>query len=191
MRVAVSGAHSTGKSTLIASFLAKRPHYAHEPEAFEALADDIDLTYTEGPTIEGLRLLLRHSVDTVVHFRTGQSVVFERSPVDYLAYAAASRRSWSRAERSAFLSDHLAEVRDALRHLDLIVLLPVAREGVSGRTGENPAFRRRVDQALRAALVDDEYDLLDGAESPSVVELHPDPSRQLASLLDLTHVAAA
>jgi predicted ATPase len=183
-RVAVSGAHSTGKSTLIASFLAERPDFAHEPEAFELLADDVDLTDTEGPTSEGLTLLLRHSVETVGRHPVGKSVVFERSPVDYLAYAAASVRSWSRAERSAFLSEHAADVREALRHIDLVVLLPVAR--VPGRAFENAGFRRRVDAELRGALVDDDYDLFGGSGSPRVVELHPDPERQLASLLELT-----
>jgi predicted ATPase len=191
VRVAVSGAHSTGKSTLIASFLAERPEYAHEPEAFEALADDVDLTHTEGPTREGLALLLRHTIETVVRYRAGESVVFERSPVDYLAYSASSVRSWSRDERSAFRSEHVPEVREVLGYLDLIVLLPAPKNGVEGRVGESPAFRRRVDQALRAALLDDEYDLFDGADSPRVLELHPDPGRQLASLLELTRMATA
>lgn len=191
MRVAVSGAHSTGKSMLIAQFLAERPEFAHEPEAFEALADEVDLTETEGPTSEGLELLLHHSIAAVSRYDRGDSVVFERSPVDYLAYAAASVRTWRRPDRAAFLSTHVPQVRSVLRHLDLIVLLPVARSGVSGRTGESPAFRKRVDEALRAALVDDAYDLFGGSESPRVVELHPNPDRQLASLLELTRVAVA
>jgi hypothetical protein len=132
---------------------------------------------------------LRHTIETVVRYRAGESVVFERSPVDYLAYSAASVRSWSKGERATFLSEHLANGRESMRNLDLVVLLPVAR--IPGRAGESPAFRRRVDQALRAALLDDEYDLFDGADSPRVLELHPDPGRQLASLLELTRMATA
>ena len=65
MRVAVSGSHSTGKSTLIAAFLAKCPEYVHEPEAYEELADDIALLASEGPDIEGLTALLVHTVSAV------------------------------------------------------------------------------------------------------------------------------
>lgn len=49
MRVAVSGSHSTGKSTLIDAFLEKNPHYLDAPEAFETLADDIELASSENP----------------------------------------------------------------------------------------------------------------------------------------------
>jgi hypothetical protein len=102
MRVAVSGAHRTGKSTLIAAFLAQRPQYAHEPEAYEDLADDIALLAFEGPDIEGLAALLVHTVSTIGGHGPGAAVIFERSPVDYLAYAAATR-SIARAERDEFL----------------------------------------------------------------------------------------
>ncbi|HEX6739814.1 MAG TPA: hypothetical protein VF310_16160, partial [Vicinamibacteria bacterium] len=81
MRVAVSGSHSTGKSTLIAAFLAERPEYVHEPEAYEELADDIALLASEGPDIEGLTALLLHTVSTVGRHGPGSDVIFERSPV--------------------------------------------------------------------------------------------------------------
>lgn len=43
MRVAVSGSHGTGKSTLIAAFAAKRSQSAREPETYEVLGDEIAL----------------------------------------------------------------------------------------------------------------------------------------------------
>ena len=55
MRVAVSGSHSTGKSTLIAAFVDLRPQYLYEPEAYETLADDVALTAAEGPSPDGLQ----------------------------------------------------------------------------------------------------------------------------------------
>ncbi len=85
MRVAVSGSHGTGKSTLIAAFLEEHPAYVHEPEAFESLADGIELTPSEGPTPEGLHALLEHTIATVCLHKPGALVVLERSPVDYLA----------------------------------------------------------------------------------------------------------
>jgi hypothetical protein len=186
MRVAVSGSHSTGKSTLIAAFLDARPDYAHEPEAYEALADDVMLTSAEGPTPEGLELLLEYSLSAVAGAAPGSSVVFERSPVDYLAYAAASRRSWPAGAVSGFIAAHAPSVRDSVRHLDVIVLLPVTRQGpVTGRPDEDSRFRRRVDERLRRALIDDDYDLFAGART-IVTELAPSPERQLEELIRLT-----
>ena len=189
MRVAVSGSHSTGKSTLIAAFLARHPAYVPEPEAFESLADEVELTPSEGPLPEGLHALLEHSIQAVGRHCPGSLVLFERSPVDYLAYAAASRRSWPRGSIASFLEESIPRVREAVRNLDVIAFLPVAKHGVPSRLGENPGFRRRVDEALRSALVDDDHDLFGESRSPRVVELSPVPERQLGELIQLTTVA--
>lgn len=184
MRVAVSGSHGTGKSTLIAAFLEQRPGYAHEPEAFESLADDVDLTPSEGPTADGLRALLDHTLAVVTLHRPGTCVVLERSPVDYLAYAAASR-SWPPGAVAAFLADTIPLVRGGLGSLDLIALVPVSPEGPRARAGEDRRFRKRVDDALRRALVDDDYGLFGDPGAPRVVELSSSPARQLAELVRL------
>ena len=183
MRIAVSGSHSTGKSTLIASFVAQNPQYIYEPEAYEMLADEIVLTSSEGPDSEGLAALLEYTVAVLTNHRRGASVIFERSSVDYLAYAAATE-SMAASERADFLSAHMPTVRDSVYRLDLIVLLPVSTSGyVEARPGENESFRNRVDDELRAALLDDEYDLFEGPEAPLVVELPPSPERQLVELI--------
>jgi hypothetical protein len=184
VRIAVSGSHSTGKSTLIAAFLARCPAYLHEAEAYESLADDVDVP-AEGPTAEGLQLLLEHTISTLALHGPGTSVVFERSPVDYLAYAAASGRSWGRRPVETFLETFIPRVRASLPSLELIAFVPVSPDGALSRPGESSRFRRRVDEALRRALVDDDYDLFGEPGSPRVVELPSSPERQLAELTRL------
>ena len=186
MRLAVSGSHGTGKSTLIAAFLEKRPEYRHEPEAFETLGDDVELTEEGEPTADGLRTLIEYTVAAVASRASQKCVVFERSPVDYLAYAAASRSAWRGSSVGEFLSVQVPIVKASLRGLDLIAYLPVSPGGLEGRPGEDGGFRRRVDRCLRRALFDEEYDLLDDRDAPAVVELPPRPDRQLAELLRLT-----
>ena len=51
---------------------------------------------------------------------------------------------------------------------------------------EDERFRRRVDERLRRALIDDEYDLFGDDRSPLVTELSPLPARQITELLRLT-----
>jgi hypothetical protein len=183
MLIAVSGSHGTGKSTLIAAFLERRPEYAHEPEAFEALGDEVDLEGDE-PTADGLRLLLDHTAAAIEAHGPGASVIFERSPVDYLAYAVAS--SWPRETRAAFLEEALPIVRRSLRGLDLIAFLPVSARGPSTWRGESPRFRKRVDRALERALLDDEHDLFGEAGATRTVALPPDLDSRVAELVRLT-----
>lgn len=190
MRVAVSGSHNTGKTTLIAAFVAKRPQYVSEPEAYEVIADDIVLTSSEGPDPEGLAALLAYTTSALASHRCGASVIFERSPVDYLAYAAATR-SIPSTERADFLRVHAPRVRDSVRNLDMIVLLPVSSEGhLASRPGEDERFRNRVDDLLRRALIDDDYDLFEGPDAPLVLELSPSPDRQLTELIRRTEVGS-
>ena len=80
-------------------------------------------------------------------------------------------------------------VKASLRRLELIAYLPVSPDGPEGRPGEDDRFRRRVDRCLRRALLEDEYDLLDDSDAPAVVELPPQPERQLAELVRLTETA--
>jgi hypothetical protein len=186
MRLAISGSHATGKSTLIAAFLAKRPEYRHEPEAFETLGDDVELGDSGEPTVEGLRTLLEYTVSAVESRASDACVVFERSPVDYLAYAAASREARRGSATAEFLSAQVPIVKASLRALDLIAYLPVSPDGLEGRAGEDAGFRRRVDRCLRRALLEDEHDLLDDPDAPAVVELPPQPEQRLAELIRLT-----
>lgn len=183
MKIAVSGSHSTGKSTLVAAFAAQRPHFVCEPEAYEILADEITLMPSEGPDVESLAALIEYTASMIADHRADSSVIFERSPVDYLAYAAASR-SITASEREDLFSAQIPAIRDAVRELDLVVLLPVSSQGpIASRPGDDEAFRERVDDELRRALLDDDYDLFGDPDAPLVVELSPDPDRQLAELL--------
>jgi len=189
MRIAVSGSHGVGKSTLIAAFLSRHPEYAHEPEAFEVLADDIDLTESGAPTADGLRSLLEYTVSALKGHSARARVMFERSPVDYLAYAAASGSAWQPGEKEEFLATHTPIVRDSIRHLDLVAYLPLSAMGPRGRIGEDRQFRRRVDQRLRRVLLDDAYGLFADGRTPRVVALPPAADRQLGELSRLVQAS--
>lgn len=185
-RVAISGSHSVGKSTLIAAFLSAHPNYLHEPEAFETLGDDIDLTDSGIPTSEGLRALLAYTVSAVESHGSYDSVIFERSPVDYLAYAAAAGRAWTAGEVEEFMVASVPIVRASIRHLDLIAYLPIPSDPLIRRGGEHPKFRRGVDTWLKRMLLDDERELFDGDPRPFVVELPATLDDQLRRLDELT-----
>jgi hypothetical protein len=182
LRIAVSGSHGVGKSSLIASFLDRHPEYAHEPEAFEVLGDDIDLSESTVPTSDGLRLLLEYTVAVVQDRALEAHVVFERSPVDYLAYAAASGGAWPPGERVGFLESQKPIVRASIQQLQLIAYLPLSTAGAAGRRGEEERFRQEVDICLRRALLEDEYELFGAGRPPRVVELPPGVESQLGLL---------
>jgi hypothetical protein len=130
-------------------------------------------------------MLLLHTVSVLEGLEPGANVIVERSPVDYIAYAAASRSAWSAPVVAEFLDKHVPTARAVARNLDLIALVPLS-SAIAARPGEDERFRRRVDDRLRRALIDDEHDMF-GNGSPAIVELGTDPTRQLAELLRLTN----
>ncbi|MEO6403628.1 MAG: hypothetical protein ABIP62_16625 [Vicinamibacteria bacterium] len=174
-----------GKSTLIAAFLSGHPNCRHEPEAFEILGDDIDLTDSGIPTSEGLRALLTYTASSIESHRSQDHVIFERSPVDYLGYAAAAGRAWTPGEVEEFITSCVPVVRASVQHLDLIAYLPIPSNPLIRRSGENQKIRRRVDGWLRRILLDDEYDLFERDQPPLIVELPATPEDQLSRLDEL------
>jgi AAA domain len=185
VRIAVSGSQSTGKTSLITAFLSREPEYAHEPEAYETLGDDVELVAPGVPSPEGLQALLDYTTSALATYERGARVIFERSPADYLAYAAAADDAWTSGAVEAFLTKAVPQARASLRNLDLIVFLPISSSGpIRGRPGEGTRYRRRVDEALGRLLLEDEHGLLEGA-SPSVVELGGNPDERVSQVVRL------
>lgn len=111
MRIAVSGSHCSGKSTLIEDFLAVHRDYEHEPEPYELLE-----LYGEAPgdepAAEDFHRQLELSVETFRRYAPGARVIVERSPLDFAAYLLA-------------LGEMIELPVSAMEHIDLLVVLPL------------------------------------------------------------------
>jgi hypothetical protein len=118
MRVGVSGAHGTGKTTLVAELClhlaghvpVDEPYYLLEEEGYE---------FGFPPSLDDYRAQLRCSLRVLRS--AAPRVVFDRTPLDFLAYLAALGAS---VEDEADPS----VVRSALAGLDLLIVTPVTPE---------------------------------------------------------------
>jgi len=145
------------------------------------LGDDVDLTESGAPTAEGLCRLLEYTLLTIEQDAARGRTIFERSPVDYLAYAAACRGAWPPGEARRFLATHRPAVRAAIRSLDLIAYVPLPPAGRLRRPAESRSLRRRVDACLARALLEDAHGLFVEGRPP-VVALPPGLEQQLSVL---------
>ena len=89
MRIAVSGTHCSGKTTLIDEFLLNHPDYSHEPEPYAALEEDYGEAFSAEPGAEEFYRQLEFNVSRLHEYAMGKCVMFERCPVDFLAYLLA------------------------------------------------------------------------------------------------------
>jgi hypothetical protein len=177
MRLAVSGTHGVGKTTLVEDFLAAHSRYGHEPEPYHALAE-LGVAFADEPDAGDYLRQLEHSVATLLARSSEPDVIFDRCPLDFVAYLLAVG---GRAAADA-VDALLDEVAEAVHTLDLVVYLPLASPDPTGGAGvEQPVLRRRVDRRLAAILHDDTLELL-GAGRPRLLELAGSPSARLKVL---------
>src|SRR4051794_19163926 len=134
MRIAVSGTHGVGKSTLIDEFLRLHPEFEHEPEPYAVLVEDYGEEFSEEPTVEDLLRQLEFNLERLGQHASGENVIYERCPFDFLAYL--------RALDPNVPEPLVKRISDPMQQLDLIVYLPLEHEG----GGEYPKLRRAMDR---------------------------------------------
>src|SRR5262249_16945177 len=144
MRIAVSGTHGVGKSTLIDEFLRGHPEFVHQPEPYTVLVEDLGEEFSAEPCVEDFRRQLEFNIDRLSQQSADENVIYERCPVDFLAYIHALDPQSAEAV--------LDEVSNAMQYLDLIVYL------LFDETGEDefPKLQRAVDRRLSGIFREDQ-----------------------------------
>lgn len=152
MRIAVSGSHATGKSTLLLELQHRFPGMACVDEPYYLLTDR-GHPFGDPPTPDDIELLFDQSVATLASAQAANCpAIFDRSPADYLAYLAALRPGESLAER-------VIAAATALATLDLVVYVPIESPDRI-HAPEAPRLRRRVDAVLREMLVEQSWGIV-------------------------------
>jgi hypothetical protein len=182
MRVAISGSHATGKTSLIEEFLSRHHGFAHEPEPYVTLEEAYGESFAQEPTVEDFRRQVEFSIQTLRQYQPADCVIFERSPVDFLAYIVALLETGSSHRRDAGLDETIALVKSALPCLDVIVFLPLDHAGnMEVPDIENPALRGDVDDLLHDIFLENQFDLF-GADGPIIVEARGTMSERLKTV---------
>ena len=180
MRIAVSGPHCSGKTTLIDDFMAAHPDYVREPEPYEWLEDGEP--FSDEPTAGDFRRQLEVSVERLRNYAPGSRAIAERSPIDFLAYLLA-QNDLKREGRDCELITSAAELAaEGMRHLDLLVLLPLNdQDGIIAPESEDPELRDAMNDRLLDLITDEEYALF-ASGSPRVIEIQGTRSQRLRLL---------
>jgi len=141
MRIAVSGTHGVGKSTLITEFLRLHPEFAHEPEPYQTLVEDYGEEFAAEPCVEDFLRQLEFNLERLGQHAAEENVIYERCPLDFVAYLRAL---------NANISETLFErISDAMQQLEMIVYLPL---NDASSDDEFPKLRSAVDRNLSELL---------------------------------------
>lgn len=151
MRVAFSGSHRVGKTTLIEEVARQLPAYAIIDEPYRVL-EEAGYEASDPPSVEDFEQQLRTSVELVG--TSPANALFDRCPLDIVAYLEAIGGDVE-----------VDEIRDAMTALDLIVVVPIeVPDRIAVADHEDARLRRRVDERLQRLTLDDPH----GFEIPTL-----------------------
>jgi len=170
MRIAISGTHCVGKSTLIDAFLVAHPEFAHEPEPYEVLVEDYGEDFAAIPSAADFQRQLEYNIQSISRYRPDELVIFERCPVDFLAYLFALADLGRDRDAVKILEGALSNAREALAQLDLIVFLPSKDLPIELSEEEDLELRSAVDERLESIFLANDLDLFSSGH-PAILKL--------------------
>src|SRR5580704_13938293 len=151
MRVGITGTHGTGKTTLAGALCARLPGHVMAEEPYYLLEEE-GYEFGFPPSLEDYRALLARSLRSLSSPPPLPRVVFDRTPLDYLAYMAATGADPS-GEASA------AALQPAFASLDLLVITLITPQTEQALpAAEMPRLRSEMNDALLELARDDPQD---------------------------------
>jgi predicted ATPase len=175
MRIAVSGTHAAGKTTLVGELSRALPDHEVIEEPYHFLVEE-GHAFPELPSPDDFELQMERSIELVD--AAGPGSILDRCPADFLAYLQAH------PDGACDPSTWVPRVRTAVARLDLVVFVPIEpRDRIALPRGESTRFRRRVDEAMREILLDDSWDL--GVDVLEVAGSPHDRARQVLAHLGI------
>ena len=148
MRIGISGTHGTGKTTLTEALCAHLPGHVTADEPYYLLEEE-GYEFGFPPSLQDYRALLVRSVRTLTSQPLLPQVIFDRTPLDYLAYIAATGADPSRQASAAAL-------QPAFSSLDLLVITPITPETEQVLpAAEMPGLRSQMNDVLLELVYDD------------------------------------
>lgn len=182
MRIAVSGTHFIGKSTLIEDFIKAHPNYKCEIEPYYKMQDEKTMELSLEPSLDSLLEQLDYSIGQINKLSNERNVIFDRCPVDFIAYAMCVTDQDSIDITDTEVAERFSDVKDALNNLDIIIFMPISKENSIEYTEENPAYRSAADKCFKKIYRDDICDIFPRYNHPRIIEISGNRVMRLKTL---------
>ena len=179
MRIAVSGSHSLGKSTVVNDWVARHPHFKREEEPYRALGlhGPYEILFRDASTKLHNGIQLYYNIGRVHRYADSASdVIFDRSPVDYVAYSQYTANQGSTDIEAAFVESMVPGVRESLDHLDILAFVPKSEEWPvemeeDGIRPADHAYRDEVDAIFKQIYREGRFGVMPPSNGPLLIEL--------------------
>ena len=149
MKIAISGAHFTGKTTLVDELSRSLSDYTALEEPYYLLEEE-GHEFSGFPSVEDYERQLEYSIEQILD--SEQGTIFDRCPLDFLAYINVHKDS------SSFDLDRWSKkVQEAMKQLDVFVITPIEKPDLlTCPHSEYPELRQKVNRELQNLVYDSE-----------------------------------
>jgi hypothetical protein len=176
LRIAISGSHSLGKSTVVNDWVAAHPDFHREicfREASTRLQNGIQLYYN---------ISRIHRYPT-----TADKVIFDRAPVDYIAYSQYTANQGTTDIDDDFVESMVPAVRESLDHLDILAFVPKSdawpvEMEEDGIRPVDDAYRDEVDTIFKEIYRNSRFNIIPKSGGPRIIELFGPPMQRLEQI---------
>ncbi|CAN5408909.1 hypothetical protein BH10PSE19_BH10PSE19_03710 [soil metagenome] len=182
MRIAVSGTHFMGKSTLIEDFIKKHPNYKTEIEPYYKLQEEKVMDLSLEPSLDSLLEQLDYSIEQLNNHANERNIIFDRCPLDFISYVMCIADHDDIDINKSEVSERFPDIKSALNNLDLIVFLPITKEQLIEYTEDNPAYRKAANKNFKKIYRDDIWDIFPKYDHPKVIEISGDRLERIKKL---------
>ncbi len=145
MKIAVTGTHRVGKTTLAEKLYESFPDYEYYTEPYFEL-EETGYIFAEMPTADDYLAQLEYSIKQIA--RNSNNAIFDRCPVDLFAYIQAT-------DKSLNLQSIFSKVQNTIDKLDLLIFVPIETPDVILYSeSELPELRYQVNDILSDLISD-------------------------------------
>lgn len=121
MRIAISGAQNTGKSTLLKSFLYTWDNYKTPEKTYRDILEEKGLEHSSQTTTETQDAILDYFIDEQQkHTRLDDKIVYDRCSFDALAYSIWANGKGIEGFDSDYIQSQITLVKESMKFLDII-----------------------------------------------------------------------
>ena len=179
MRIAISGSHSLGKSTVVNDWVAKHPGFTREEEPYRALSlhGPYEILFRDQSTKLHNGIQLYYNISRVHRYcASSDDVIFDRAPVDYIAYSQYTANQGSSDIDDAFVESMIPAVRESLDRLDILAFVPKSQEWpvemqADGIRPIDHEYRDEVDTIFKQIYREGRFGVMPQNNPPHFVEL--------------------
>lgn len=190
MRIAVSGSHSLGKSTVVNDWISLHPEFVREEEPYRALSlhGPYEVLFRDESTRLHNGIQLFYSISRIHRYASRKDrVIFDRAPIDYIAYSQYTADQGTTDIDQSFVETMVPAVREALDRIDLLAFVPrsdawpIALEN-DGIRPVDEAYRDDVDEIFKQIYRHGRYGLFPMPGGPKVIELCGPPDQRIMQI---------